>query len=59
VHVNIKALPQSREIRLLKRGKSRGSLAYSTSNETPNEGLRGVPQVVAREGDSIHRRMNK
>jgi hypothetical protein len=26
---------------------------------TLNEGLCGVPQVVAREGDSIHKRMNK
>jgi hypothetical protein len=26
---------------------------------TPNEGLRRVPKVVAQEGDSIQRRMNK
>jgi hypothetical protein len=36
-----------------------GRLQILQASGTSNEGLRGVIQVVAREGDSIHRRVNK
>jgi hypothetical protein len=36
-----------------------GCLQILQASGTPNEELCGVPQVVAREGDSIRRRMNK
>jgi hypothetical protein len=36
-----------------------GRLQILQASGASNEGLCGVPQVVAQEEDSIHRRMNK
>jgi hypothetical protein len=52
VHVNIKTLPQSRAVRLPRRGNSARCLQILQESGALHEGLRGVTQVVA-QGDSI------